>query len=143
MREGVCSWKPEREGLRWGSRHRSVPARFARASGSDWVNRDLQPPGWAWQSAAGTPPAIKRCTFSYRFESVFPTVFCPSPCHSFCSLSLSLLNEVFFTIQMQELSVQPAGMLTAQLQERNGYSILFWGSGVKTWLPSVAGRAST
>lgn len=106
------------------------------------MNRDPQPPSGARQSAAGTPPAIKRCTFSYGFESVFPTIFCPSPCHSLRSLSLSLLNEFFFTLQMQELSVQPAGVLIAQLQERDGCSMLFWGSGVKTWLPSMAGRAS-
>lgn len=34
--------------------------------------------------------------------------------------------------------MQPAGTAISQLQERDGCSIMFWGSGVKTWLPSVA-----
>lgn len=87
MRERFCSWKPEREGLRWGSRS-SVPARSAQL----WEQLSDQ------RAAAGPSP---RCTFSYGFQSVFPAVSCLRP-----SLppSLSLLHG-FSTIQNQELNV--------------------------------------
>lgn len=78
MREGMCSWKPKGEGPRWGSRHSSVPASSAQPSGSSSVNRDVQPPSWAY---SWDTTSVKRYTFSYGFGSVFP-IFCLSPHHS-------------------------------------------------------------
>lgn len=69
--------------------------------------------------------------FSAR-APVTPSVLCLFLC----------LMSFFFTLQMQELSVQPAGVLIAQLQERDGCSILFWARvlklGSQMWLVVLA-----